>query len=461
MAASPRRTKQPNQALGQLITASGASHKALAHRVNQLAQRAGKKREYTHTSVANWVERGMQPKPPIPSLIAAALGERCGRPVSLAEIGMDSPNVPDATGLDFARDPQDAIRLAADFWSHVDRRALIGTSAFAISAFATPVTRWLVSQADDGVARYDGRRVGRAAVAELWEAAREAQSWDSKYGGGNWKSNQVADCLTHRAAPLLRGQYTEPVGRALFSVTSELSRVAGWSALDIGHHDVAQRHFIQALRLARAGADVQLGSYVLTTMALHALLRGYTSEAIDMAQGAYARGKRAAAPRVLAFTKLIEARAHGKARDPRSAAAALAGSEALLDRARQQSDEPEWIGYFTHARMSADAAEIYRDLHIPQVALQWHSQAAAMSARSFTRSVGLRYAVVGTVHLQNRDLDQGLNLGHQAVDILANVESSRARDYVRDFVTALAPWQGESRVNDFIKHARRELSMSA
>ncbi|WP_329070972.1 sporulation protein [Streptomyces sp. NBC_01429] len=374
---------------------------------------------------------------------------------------MDSPSVPDATGLDFARDPQDAVRLASDFWSHVDRRALIGTSTFAISAFATPVTRWLVKQTDDDGAHYEGRRVGRAAVTELWEEAREAQSWDSKYGGGNWKSNQVTDCLTHRAAPLLRGRYSEAVGRELFSVTSELSRVAGWSAVDIGHHDIAQRHFIQALRLARAGADVQLGSYVLTTMALHALLRGYASEAIDMAQGAYERGKRVAAPRVLAFTKLIEARAHGKAGDPRSAASALATSEALLDRARKGADEPEWIGYFTHARMSADAAEIYRDLRIPHVALKWHSQAAAMSAGTFTRSVGLRYAVVGTVHLQNRDLDQGLHLGHQAVSILANVESSRARDYVRDFTTALAPWGAETRVTEFVKHARRELSMSA
>ncbi|MFI6698478.1 hypothetical protein ACIBJC_05770 [Streptomyces sp. NPDC050509] len=84
-----------------------------------------------------------------------------------------------------------------------------------------------------------------------------------------------------------------------------------------------------------------------------------------------------------------------------------------------------------------------------------------MSARSFTRSVGLRYAVVGTVHLQKRDLDQGLHLGQEAVAILANVESSRARDYVPDFTTALAPWQAENRANDFIKHARRKLSMSA
>lgn len=463
MAAAHRQPKQPNKELSRLIAASGASHKALAHRINQLAQQAGLDRQYTHTSVANWAERGMTPRPPVPSLIAAAVGERLGRPVSLAEIGMDRPDKPDAAmGLDFARDPSDAIRVATDFWSHVHRRALLGTSTtFAVSAFTTPVTRWLVKQSDTGVAQHDGRRVGRSNIAELWDAAREAQSWDSKYGGGSWKSSQVTDCLRFRAAPLLRGRFTDVVGRELFSVTSELSRVAGWSSFDVGHHNVAQRHFVQALRLARAGGNVELGCYVLTTMALQALLRGYSGEAIDMAQGAYARARDIAAPRVLAFTKLIEARAHARAQDPRAAAKALSASETLLGRARNDGREPHWIGYFTHARMGADAVEIHRDLRNPKAALAWNAQAATMSPGTFTRSVGLRMTVVGMVHLQARDLDSGLALGHQAIDILADVESSRAREYVQDFTTALTPWRAETRVTDFIHRARTELSMTA
>lgn len=74
-------------------------------------------------------------------------------------------------------------------------------------------------------------------------------------------------------------------------MTAELSRLAGWTAFDVGQHDAAQRHFIQALRLARAGGDVQLGSYVLTTMAMQSLMRGFAAEAVDMAQGAFERAK--------------------------------------------------------------------------------------------------------------------------------------------------------------------------
>lgn len=41
-----------------------------------------------------------------------------------------------------------------------------------------------------------------------------------------------------------------------------------------------------------------------------------------------------------------------------------------------------------------------------------------MSAGVFTRSVGMRLAIVGTAHPQARDLDHGLEPRHRSVDIL-------------------------------------------
>ncbi|WP_280670510.1 MULTISPECIES: sporulation protein [unclassified Kitasatospora] len=353
------------------------------------------------------------------------------------------------------------MRVATSFWSSVDRRDFLTGSSFAVAAFATPVTRWLGTPADESAARRGSVRVGSADLAELRDAADDARRWDSKYGGGNWKANSVTACLQERAVPLLNGSFGDGVGRELFSVTAELSRLAGWTAFDVGQHDAAQRHFIQALRLARAGGDVQLGCYVLTTMAMQTLLRGFASEAIDMTQGAFQRAKGEAAPRVLAFTKLIEARAHARDGDARAASAALAASETLLGQARDGAEEPAWIDFYQHARLSADAAEIFRDLKNPKAALTWNAQAAAMAPGVFTRSVGMRLAIVGTAHLQDRDLDHGLQLGHQAVDILSRVQSSRALDYVREFTTALTPWRREARVADFVQRTRTELGVAA
>jgi len=464
VASTARRQKPPNLDLTRLVEACearGASRSSLAHRVNELARAAGLDAEYSHTSVGNWCQRGMVPKWPVPKLIAQAVGERLSRPVECAEIGMPEGETPDAgVGLDFPRDPADAVRVATSFWSSVNRRDFLTGSSFAIAAFTMPVTRWLVSPADETADHCGGLRVGRTDLDELRLAAEDARHWDSKYGGGNWKANSVTACLEQRAAPLLDGSFTDEVGRELFSVTSELSRLAGWTAFDVGQHEAAQRHFIQALRLARAGGDVQLGCYVLTTMAMQALLRGFAGEAIDMTQGAFERAKGTAAPRVLAFTKLIEARAHARDGDAKAASRALAASESLLGQARPGTEEPAWIDFYNHARLSADAAEVFRDLKNPKAALGWNRQAAAMQPGVFTRSVGMRLAIVGTAHLQAKDLDHGLQLGNQAVDILARVQSTRALDYVREFNTALTPWRREPAVREFLHRTRKDLGIA-
>jgi hypothetical protein len=456
-----RAQRGPNQDLQRLLEASKTSRTWLAQQVNHLGRRQGLTLRYTYTSVTNWADYGMVPRHPVPSLIAVALSERLSRPVTVTEIGMVSlPAASTDMGLSFSRDPADAVRVACTFWSAVNRRQLLGQT-FAIAAFTTPVTRWLVTPAAAATARRDGARVGRADLDELWQAADDARAWDSKYGGGNWKASAITDCLQRRAAPLLHGSYSDDIGGELFAVTAELSRMAAWSAVDVGHHDVAQRHFIQALALARAGGNVELGGYVLTTMALQTLLRGYAAEAVDMAQGAYERAQGTAAPRVLAFTRLIEARAHGRAGDARAAAKAVAQCEQLLDRAEEHPDgEPAWISYMTHARMSADTTEVFRDLHRPAEALAWNDRAATMSADVFTRSVGMRFAIVGSAHLQAGRLDEGLDMGHRAVDILSRVQSTRALDYVRDYTAALRRWKAEIPVQDLLHRTRTELAIA-
>ncbi|MET9901722.1 hypothetical protein [Streptomyces sp. NPDC006446] len=93
------------------------------------------------------------------------------------------------------------------------------------------------------------------------------------------------------------------------------------------------------------------------------------------------------------------------------------------------------------------------------MALTWSNQAAAMAPGTFTRSGGIRLAIVGTAHLQARD--HGLELGNRSVDILARVQSTRAKDYVAEFNAALSPWRREPTVRDFVQRTRRELGVAA
>jgi len=449
-----------NPLLAEMITMAGLSSKELARRINVRALAAGEAASYTHTSVKNWTVLGVRPRDAIVPFITNILGEALGRPVTEAEIGYASPSTRPRPGPQFPRDPAEALRGVADFWSTMDRREFLstGASAFAASAFIAPVTRWLSVPADPPAPGLDGRRIGRDDVDTLWRAASLARKQDARFGGGDWRTSAIARTLRMQAAPMLRGTYSQTIGRELFTAAAELSRSVGWAAVDVGHHQAAQQHLTHALRLARLAGDVQSGCYVLSTMALQAFLAGHPAEAADMAEGAYERARHAAAPRVLAFAKLAEARAHarqgpGHAKD---AGAALHQAETLLGRIRAD-DDPPWLAYFTHARLASDAVEIHRDLAQPEAALRWSREAGAMSKDHFTRAVGLRTAVVGATYMQAGDLEAGIASGHQAVDILAGVQSARARDYVGELLASAGRWKRHTGIRELGVRANREM----
>ncbi len=58
--------------------------------------------------------------------------------------------------------------------------------------------------------------------------------------------------LEHETEPMLRGTYGEQTGRRLFAAAADLTRLAGWTSYDIAAHGLAQRYFVQALRLSQA-----------------------------------------------------------------------------------------------------------------------------------------------------------------------------------------------------------------
>lgn len=294
-------------------------------------------------------------------------------------------------------------------------------------------------------------RVGRADVAALRDAAEAVRHADSRYGGGSTDSQSASALLVTGVAPLLGGDCTPAVERALCSVAAELARLAGWAAFDTGRHRLARGYFRQALHLAREADDEPLAAYILATMGLQAVLYGRTADALDMTGGADRKAERA--PRVRAFVRLVAARAYARQGARRAASAALVASEDLLARAADgtgSGKEPRWIDFFTPTRLAADAAEIQRDLGNPRACFYWDAQAAAMAPGDFTRSVGMRLAVVGSARVQAGDLDQALALGHRSADILGGVNSRRAQDYLRTLATALGPWGREPAVRTFL-----------
>ncbi|MFD5498024.1 MFS transporter [Streptomyces sp. NPDC001812] len=465
-----REQRGPNEKLGTVLALAGISNAGLARRVNDLGAQRGLTLRYDKTSVARWVSKGMVPQGTAPHLIAAAIGQKLGRPVPLHEIGLADADPAPEVGLAFPRDVGQAVKSATELYrlDLAGRRAGSGgiwqslAGSFAVSAYATPASRWLITPADSSVAREvspaEGSaapaRVGHSDVRKLREAAEDARRWDSKYGGGDWRSSMVPECLRVEAAPLLLGSYADDVGRALFGASAELTRLAGWMAFDTGQQEAAQRYYIQALRLARAAADVPLGGYVLASMSLQATYRGFGDEGVDLAQAALERNRGLATARTMSFFRLVEARAHARAGDAPAAGAALKSAEGWLERSRPGDSDPGWLGFYSYDRFAADAAECYRDLKAPRQVRRFTEQALSRPTEEFVRSHGLRLVVSAVAELESGNLDAACEQGVRAVEVAGRISSARTTEYVKDLLHRLEPYGDEPRVVELRERAR-------
>ncbi|MBV7699586.1 MFS transporter [Streptomyces sp. TRM70350] len=465
-----REQRGPNEKLGAVLALAGISNAGLARRVNDLGAQRGLTLRYDKTSVARWVSKGMVPQGAAPHLIAAAIGQKLGRPVPLHEIGLADADPAPEVGLAFPRDVGQAVRSATELYrlDLAGRRAGSGgiwqslAGSFAVSAYATPASRWLITPADSSVAREANAaegsgapiKVGHSDVQKLREAAEDARRWDSKYGGGDWRSSMVPECLRVEAAPLLLGSYSDEVGRALFGASAELTRLAGWMAFDTGQQEAAQRYYIQALRLARAAADVPLGGYVLASMSLQATYRGFGDEGVDLAQAALERNRGLATARTMSFFRLVEARAHARAGDAQAAGAALKAAEGWLERSRDGDNDPSWLGFYSYDRFAADAAECYRDLKAPRQVRRFTEQALSRPTEEFVRSHGLRLVVSAVAELESGNLDAACEQGVRAVEVAGRISSARTTEYVRDLLHRLEPYGDEPRVVELRERAR-------
>ncbi|MFC5724768.1 MFS transporter [Streptomyces gamaensis] len=481
-----REPRGPNEKLGNVLVLAGISNAGLARRVNDLGAQRGLTLRYDKTSVARWVSKGMVPQGAAPHLIAAAIAGKLGRPVPLHEIGLADADPAPEVGLSFPRDVGQAVRVATELYrlDVAGRRGSGGlwqslAGSFSVTAYATPASRWLITPADSSVARgaeqaaqeaergtdsgteggggaaeSSPQRVGHSDVGKLREAAEDARRWDSKYGGGDWRSSMVPECLRVDAAPLLLGSYSDEVGRALFGATAELTRLAGWMAFDTGQQEAAQRYYIQALRLARAAADVPLGGYVLASMSLQATYRGFADEGVDLAQAALERNRGLATARTMSFFRLVESRAHAKAGDAPACGTALKAAEGWLERARAGDPDPSWLDFYTQERFAADAAECYRDLRMPRQVQRFTEQALSRPTEEFVRSHGLRLVVSAVAELESGNLDAACAAGVRAVEVAGRISSARTTEYVRDLLHRLEAYGDEPRVAELRERAR-------
>ncbi|KMO97032.1 hypothetical protein [Streptomyces roseus] len=475
----------PNRQLAALIAEAGFSNAGLARRVDQLGLEHGLDLRYDKTSVTRWL-RGQQPRGTTPALIAEVFTRRLGRRLSAQDLGLDAC-APVYAGLEFAATPEEAVDIASGLWrkdsgSHAELRKI----AFTPAGLVVPSRDWLIGRADERVGRGadpataaaaaassatataprvpvqgrgsvprqrqidrgPGQRVTSGDIAALRSVSELFRTLDHTYGGGHARQALVR-YLEHEAEPMLRGTYGETTGRRLFAAAADLTRLAGWTSYDIAAHGLAQRYFVQALRLAQAAGDRPYGSYVLVTMSRQAVYLGHGREAVQLARVAQQGVGSGPPPVVQALLHSAEARGHAVLGEVRAATASLVRAERALGAARPGDDVPHWARLFDEGQLADEFGHCHRDLQQYRASAQHAERALQLRAPGFARSRLFCRVVLATARLGLGELDQACALGAEAAQQAMEMRSVRAVEYVRDFERRLEPYRDASAVRTY------------
>ncbi|MCX4592517.1 regulator [Streptomyces sp. NBC_01549] len=464
--------RTPNRQLAALIAEAGFSNAGLARRVDQLGLEHGLDLRYDKTSVTRWL-RGQQPRGTTPALIAEVFTRRLGRRLTAQDLGLDAC-APVYAGLEFAATPEEAVDIVSGLWrkdsgSHAELRKI----AFTPAGLVVPSRDWLIGRADDRVSRGDqaaarvpaqgrpavprqrgqtergpGQKVTGGDIAALLSVGELFRALDHAYGGGHARQALVR-YLEHEAEPMLRGVYGEQTGRRLFAAAADLTRLAGWTSYDIAAHGLAQRYFVQALRLSQAAGDRAYGSYVLVTMSRQAVYLGHGREAVQLARVAQQGVGSSVPPVVQALLHSVEARGHGVLGEVRACTASLVRAERALESARPGDEAPPWARFFDEAQLADEFGHCHRDLQQYRAAAQHAERSLQLRAPGFARSRLFCRVVLASARLGLGELDQACQLGAEAAGQAAEMRSVRAVEYVRDFERRLEPYRDAAPVRGY------------
>jgi tetratricopeptide (TPR) repeat protein len=213
---------------------------------------------------------------------------------------------------------------------------------------------------------------------------------------------------------------------------------------DMGSHGLAQRYFIQALRLAQAGDDVLLAGSILDAMSHQATFLGRFGEAANLARAAGVGTGHQATATLRAHFAAMEARSLAAAGDCLASERALTQAVHLFE-IRHPDDDPPWISYFDEAELSAELAHSYRDLGRAEQA-ESHAQRALEQAGTCPRSDFFVMMVLAAAQLRRRDVDEACDTARRALTIGAAVKSARTVEYLRQFRRELAPYESAAAV---------------
>ncbi len=399
------------------------------------------------------------PSAKIAALLDTALGAAGELSAMVYEVSADSPEVSATShsfgdslplGLEFAPDWRLGVDVATELWrGDMQRRHLLRGLGFSAAAYLTPAMRWLTSPLDERPSGDGQRLVGEPDIEMIRRITGVYRTLDNQYGGGHVRES-VVRFLDNAVAVLLRGRYDPRTGKALLSAAAETTQLAGWATYDMGMSGLAQGYMIQSLRLAAAAGDRALGAEILAAMSHQTAYMRASTEAVDLARAAGRAAADAGVAAIQAESAVLEAQGHAVGGDGAACATALDRAERTLDRADRTSD-PQWLGYFDEAYLAAKFGHCFTALGRGDLAKPFAVKSLELDGRHYARGRQFNLALLAVAHAQAGEPEQAGVIGVQAAEAAEGLHSARARDYLTDLASRLAPHVGLPEVGTFLQ----------
>ena len=462
-----------NTALRALLDEAEMSNIALGRAVVAAGAREGIHLGTNTTSVKRMLD-GCQPRWPAPRLVAAVLSRRLRREVTVTECGFADRTPPEEDpddGLTGAGTLEGTVRTVVELSGRdMRRRKLLLGSVFSAAAFAEPALFALTVPPAQSTARVAGRRIGMADVEILTEQVVHLGRLDHRYGAGRVREQVVA--LLHREAnEFLHGAYSEKTGQALLTAVAKATRLAGYTAADLGRHSLAQRYYIQGLDLAMRADDRAYAAEMLSEMSRMTLLIGQNAlterdrlrhgrQAAALARAGLAIAQGTAAPVLVAELHALDGRALALLGDTRGARHAVLAAQWLFESLRPDDEAPV---FYSEAAIASELGRCLHDIGEPEQAITMSAAALRDYEPWRVRNHCWVQADLASAHLLHHDLEQAAAFGRDALRTAAEVSSHRLLDRLRTLQRQVRPLRSVSphltdlddRITGFLTHTTR------
>ncbi|MGH3870694.1 MAG: helix-turn-helix transcriptional regulator [Pseudonocardiaceae bacterium] len=335
----------------------------------------------------------------------------------------------------------------------VKRRVFLSLTGPALTA---PAHQWLVHEPEPLVSGLSGRRVSAGMAHQFTAMITELRKMEDVAGGGS-----VLTLAQHEfrwvTALLNHATYDAQTGRALHVALAELGQFCGWSAYDAGHHGLAQRFFVAALRAAHSADDRPLGAYILASMASQAARHGgRPADAVTLIETAFAGTRGQQTPALLAQLHMRHAYAFAFLRDTSACTAAISQARTQVEQLKPD-DDPPWLYWVSPAQITANAGVCLLQVDQFDYAAAMLTEGIAQLDKSFLRDRQYHVTHLASARARpgkQRDLHVAAELGMESLDLAESLDSATGLGYLRDLYLQLKPHAKVPAVGDFLERAR-------